>query len=392
MNFANYGKSLGIGGVHTDGQRHSYEAQDIIEHTWYNDPSSVTAYLYSWEYDDEKDKNVGLHPQYSKTKIPVDVKYFINTYQSLNKDNVDYRIMFKPSYKCNVPYYKDLFEKKVGAEFPIGLYIDLPDRDGIYRRWLIVAGANTDNRDFPNWSVLFCDYDFKWVYKQKKYHCWGVGRSQNSYNSGEWTDFRVTNVENQRKFVLPYNDVSKTIFYNQRIALSPPLETPIAWHVSKVEGLNPLGIMYYTLAQESWDFHTDVIEYDDEGNVIGMWCDLNADANLPSDTEDSEHDGTYAEITYSGSEPHIKVNGSYKTVTVTYYNSKELVKDQTPGEWSYWIDNTDASDLIETLSQEDDNAIKVKFIGDEEYLGKVLTVRNTRDNIVAQVDLQIVSL
>lgn len=182
MNFNDYKRSLGVGSVYTNGQRHSYEAQDIIEHTWYDDPASVTAYLYSWEYDDEQDKNMGLHPECSKTKIPVEVKYLINSYQSLDKDNVDYRIMFKPSYKCNVPYYNQLFEKKVGAEFPIGLFIDLPNEKGEYRRWLIVGGANTDNRDFPNWSVLFCDYDFKWVYKQKKYHMWGVGRSQNSYN------------------------------------------------------------------------------------------------------------------------------------------------------------------------------------------------------------------
>lgn len=180
MNFNTYQRSLGVGGVHTNGQRHTFESKNIVEATWYDDPASCTGYLYSWEYDDEKDKNIGLHPWDSKSKIPVDIKFIINSYQSLSKDNVDYRIMFKPSYKCNVPYYKDLFEKKAGAEYPIGLFIDLPDDKGIYRRWLIVAGANTDNRDFPNWSILFCDYDFKWVYKQKKYHMWGVARSQNS--------------------------------------------------------------------------------------------------------------------------------------------------------------------------------------------------------------------
>lgn len=395
MNFNDYKRNLNGG---TNGQRHTYEAQDIIENTWYDDPSSCIGYLYSWEYDDEKDKNIGLHPEESKTKIPVDIKYMVNSYQSLSKDNVDYRIMFKPSYRCNVPYYKDLFEKKVGAEFPIGLFIDIPDNQGIYRRWLIVAGANTDNRDFPNWSILFCDYDFKWVYKGKKYHMWGVGRSQNSYNSGEWTDFRFTSQENQRKFILPYNDISKTIFYNQRIALSPPLEVPLAWHVSKVEGVNPLGIMHYTLAQEEWNFHTDVVEYDEDGNVTGMWCDLISQSNLPpqynTDPEilPIEPDGNYAEITYSGTKPQIKVNGSYKSVTVSYYNSNELLKNQTPGEWSYYIDDTDATDLVRVLETDSPNTIKVKFLGDENYLGKVLTVKNIRDNIVAELQLEIISL
>ena len=207
--------------------------------------------------------------------------------------------------------------------------------------------------------------------------------------------YRFTQQENQRKFILPYNDISKTLFYNQRIAVSPPLETPIAWHISKVEGINPLGIIHYTLAQNAWNFHTDVVEYDDDGNVTGMWCDLIHEDNMPNETNPSispEEYGNYAEITYAGAKPQIKVNGSYKAVTITYLNSNEVLKDQTPGEWSYWIDDTDASDLVKVLSQESSNTIKVKFIGDEEYLGKVLTVRNTKDNIVAELQLEIISL
>lgn len=394
MNFNDYKRNLSVGNVHTNGQRHSYEARDVIEHTWYDDPASVTAYLYSWEYDDEQDKNIGLHPQCSKTKIPVEVKYLINSYQSLDKDNVDYRIMFKPSYRCDVPYYNQLFEKKVGAEFPVGLFVDLPNEKGEYRRWLIVSGANTDNRDFPNWSVLFCDYDFKWVYKQKKYHMWGVGRSQNSYNSGIWTDYKVTTVENQRKFILPYNDISKTIFYDQRMIISPPLEIPITWRISKVEGVNPLGVIHYTLAQDVWNPHTDYIEYDEDGNWLGGYADYYNEDNLPIDksSSDSQDQDTYAEITFAGAEPHIKVNGSYKKITITYYSTQSENPDQTPGAWSYFIDDTDVSDLIKELETDSPNSIKIKFLGDEEYLGRTLVVKNIRDNITAELQLFITSL
>lgn len=172
----------------------------------------------------------------------------------------------------------------------------------------------------------------------------------------------------------------------------------MAWHVSKVEGVNPLGIMHYTLAQEEWNFHTDVVEYDEDGNVTGMWCDLISQSNLPpqynTDPEilPIEPDGNYAEITYGGTKPQIKVNGSYKAVTVSYYNSNELLKNQTPGEWSYYIDDTDATDLVKVLETDSPNTIKVKFLGDENYLGKVLTVKNIRDNIVAELQLEIISL
>ena len=169
----------------------------------------------------------------------------------------------------------------------------------------------------------------------------------------------------------------------------------MAWHISKVEGANPLGIMHYTLAQEEWNFHTDVVEYDDDGNVTGMWCDLLKESNLPSEdttTPSSEDYGTYAEITYAGTDPHIKVNGSYKKINLTYYSTQSDTPDQTPGDWSYYIDDTDASDLVKVLETDSPNSIKIKFLGDEEYLGKILTIKNTRDNVTAELQLQIVSL
>ena len=169
----------------------------------------------------------------------------------------------------------------------------------------------------------------------------------------------------------------------------------MAWHISKVEGANPLGIMHYTLAQEEWNFHTDVVEYDDDGNVTGMWCDLLKESNLPSENPiqvDPTISGNYAEITYAGKDPHIKVGGSYKTITITYYNSNEVLSNQTPGDWSYSIDDTDAADLVGILETDSPNTIKVKFLGDEHYLGKVLVIKNVRDNIVSELQLQIVSL
>ena len=96
MNFNDYKRNLG--GVKTNGQRHLVEAQDIIEHTWYDDPASTVAYLYSYEYDDEPDKNVGMHPECSKTKIPVDVKYSVVSYRSLAKDEVEDHKWREPMY------------------------------------------------------------------------------------------------------------------------------------------------------------------------------------------------------------------------------------------------------------------------------------------------------
>lgn len=398
MRFNDYKQMLN---VKTTGQRHSYEAQDIIEHTWNDDAASMVAYFYDYDHDDEKDKNTNLHPEYSKTKIPVDIKYILSAYKSLNKDEVDLRIMFKPSYSCTIPYYKEKFEDITHSVFPTGLYCDIKDEDGllgqkgVWNKWLVVATASLYNHDFPTWAILPCGYKFQWMYKGQKKEIWGVEQSQNSYNSGVWRDYKVESVENQTKAILPYNDISKTLFYNTRLIISADLPEPIAWRVTKVESLAHKGNILFTFAQDSFDEHHDYIERDDNGMLLGMWADYWKEPNLPSDMPIAPvptSTGNYAEITYAGSEPHIKVNGSYKKITLTYYDVDESDTDQTPGEWSYLMDDIDVSDLVKVLETESPNIIKVKFLGGEEFLGRVLTIKNIRDDIVAELQLQIVSL
>lgn len=395
MNFNDYKRNLGIGDVYTNGQRHSFEAQNIIEHTWYDDTASTIGYLYDYYHDDEPDKNKGLNPECSRTKTRVELKYILSSYRTLNKDEVDSRIMFKPSYRCNVPYYKEFFEKPTDAVFPVGLYLDLKDEKGVWNRWLVVSTASVNNHDFPTWSILPCGHRFQWVHEGKKQQMWGVERSQSSYTSGIWLDRIFETPDNITKAILPYNEISKTLFYNTRILITVDLPTPLVWRVSKVEPFASRGNILYTFKEDIFDEHHDYIECNNDGDVIGMWADYYNEDNLPTeDTDESipKDDGNYAEITYAGAEPHIKVNGSYKKVTITYYNSNEVIEDQTPGDWSYWIDDAEVSELIKVLETESPNSIKIKFLGDEEYLGNVLVIKNVRDNIVAKLQLQIVAL
>ena len=398
MNFNDYKQTFGMS---TTGQRHSYDAQNIIEYTWNDDVASMVAYFYDYDHDDEKSKNTNLHPEYSKTKIPIDIKYILSAYKSLNKDEVDLRIMFKPSYSCTIPYYKDKFESVTHGVFPTGLYCDIKDEDGllgqkgVWNKWLVVATASLYNHDFPTWAILPCGYKFQWMYKGQKKEIWGVEQSQNSYNSGVWRDYKVESVENQTKAILPYNEISKTLFYNTRLIISADLPEPVAWRVTKVESLAHKGNILFTFAQDNFDEHHDYIERDDNGILLGMWADYWKEPNLPSDTTITPtptSSGNYAEITYAGSEPHIKVNGSYKKITLTYYDVDESDTDQTPGEWLYLMDGIDVSDLVKVLETDSPNSIKIKFLGGEEFLGRVLTIKNIRNDIVAELQLQIVSL
>ena len=164
------------------GEAHKRQSDQIIESTWYNDINAKTAYLYDQDHDDEFGLMDDLHPNKSRTKIPVEVKHYEIEYNSLAKDETAHHIMFKPSYVPNVPYYDEKFANPLGAIFPIGMYIDLPDEKGKYRRWLVVGEYREYSNQFPSYLVLPCDHKLQWVYKDRKYESWVVLRSQNSYN------------------------------------------------------------------------------------------------------------------------------------------------------------------------------------------------------------------
>lgn len=195
---------------------------------------------------------------------------------------------------------------------------------------------------------------------------------------------------------MPYNDITKTLFYNTRIILSAELIQPLAWRVTKVEPFATRGNIMYTFKEDVFNQHFDYIERDNNGKLIGAWADYWNDDNLPSDNPLPSpipiENGYHAEISYAGTEPHIKVGGSYKKITLTYYHYDEVANDQTPGDWSYWIDDTDVSDFVKVLETNESNTIKIKWLGDENFLGKVLIIKNKRNNITAELQLQIVSL
>lgn len=157
---------------------------------------------------------------------------------------------------------------------------------------------------------------------------------------------------------------------------------PRAWAVSKINRVDTRGILNLTFKQDKFNQLTDVIEYenpDDPTSIVGMWADLK---NVPDPQDTPSVPVEYrTEITYSGIDPSIKIGGSYKKLTVKFYDSDEEIAYQE-GEWAFMVDDTDVSDLITVKTHEDDsnleeNQIKISFKGDSSYIGKVLTITYT---------------
>lgn len=388
-NLSQYKKQLGL---HTDGEARKIQSDQVMEWSWDEDILTQTMYFYDYYHDSHPTQLNNLHPERDKGKIPCRAKFVPHSSKTYAKDQITYHLMFKPSEKMFVDYYQeyiDIYE----SSFPIGLYCDVMDSDGNYNKWLVVDAANVNDPQFPSFELLRCDYVLQYMMNGKKQEVSVVLQSQNSYNSGIWTDFRITSPEDQQKFAVPLNRDTEKIYYNLRMIVDGNVLTePRTWKVTKVNRVAPNGIARITLAQDQFDQHKDYIEVNDRGVVIGKW------ANYYDEVQQKLQDTTIpqptirGEFTYSG-KPQIKVGGSYKKLTLTFYKNQDIL-DIKPEHYFFTIDNEDIGSLVSII--EEDNTIKVKFNGKDEWLGKVMNITNTTEidgyKVITSVDVEIVGL
>ena len=205
--------------------------------------------------------------------------------------------------------------------------------------------------------------------------------------------------ENQEKFLVPYNPESMTLFYNQRMIVSAPVDEgfePIVWRISKVESTAPLGIQRITLYQDAYNQNTDYIERDASGKVIAMWADYYASRVEPKPNGTSPEKVT-SEIQFNGLKREIKVGGSPKTFTVIFYD-EDGNKISTPPEntWEFMLDGEPIADneldiyiAVESFLADQ---IRFRFVGSDDYLGSILTVMNISDESEARLELEITGI
>lgn len=252
-------------------------------------------------------------PSNMKNK-PFDAKYLVHTYYSITGDNIDYYLEFRPHVKL-----------------PIGSYVDVKDDAGKLQRWMIVA--RDDRPQFPQHYILKCNWVLKWIHNGVNYECLGVKRTQNSYNSGVWTDYLTTTVENQTKFWFPTTQLTQTVGYDTRVLINDEGRVvPIAWRVSKVEDTSPVGITKLTFTQEVAILHSDCGKYgladyckcEDHTKPKPEICancpyepPVYIDAGLTNPVEPEIH----GEIIVNGSSRNLRVNGSARRFQAFFRNN-----------------------------------------------------------------------
>lgn len=373
----------------------------IIESTWEGDPQSRKAYIYDYFHDSEADLTYKLNPQEDSKKTPIPIKFIVHSYNSDGKDQVSYHIQFKPSYICSVDYYEKSYEKRYGAQFPIGLYIDIPDGKGLYRRWLIVEDGSRYNLSFDKYCVYPTNYLLRWIDDSNGSriyrHMWAVERMRNSYNAGVYTDRVFTRVENQTVIWLPMNSISEKLTYDKRLIVSAPIDCPLTWSISKVENTLPYGINRLVLYQDSFDRNRDYVNLA-TGEMYADYYSSYVSPTLPST---SPHNDVYGNIIVSTQ--NIRIGGGHKTIQVQWKNpdgSKNNSIKSWINDWIFLIENMDVSNLIDIVPVYDSdnnplpNVIRIRFLGDYNYLTKVLTIKVHKPDGdgTASIGLEILSL
>ena len=396
-------------GAKTIGQIYKEQSDEMMEWTWDNDIQSKICYIYDFYHDDQPRLAEGMTYD-NTTKTRIDAKFIVKSYQSMDKDQVDYYIQFKPTQKTHFSegdelyYFETDYRQKYHNDNFIGLFIDIPNDENIYEKWMILRTEPANQ--FPKYLILKCNYELMWIEnngtEKIKRRMWSVLKMQSSYNSGLWTDSRFTSQENQNKVWLPLNPITEKIWYtnesskNMRVLVSSFTDNAIAWQISKVENAQPLGVQKLTLYQDFFDQHRDYIEKDSDGNIIGMWANYFDSEIAPTDPSTPTTPPSSITARISASTSTIKVGGSYKNLTVNLFNdSNEDITNEyadLPPEnfqWTCSIDNEDWTDKVTWRAGTEYNQKKVKFPNDSSVIGKILSVKCkiVKDNLPIESEI-----
>ena len=393
-------------GAKTIGQIYKKQSDDMMNWTWDNDIQSKICYIYDFYHDDQPRLAEGMTYE-NTTKTRIDAKFIVKSYQSMDKDQVEYYVQFKPTQKTHFSegdelyYFETDYRKKYHNDNFIGLFIDIPNDENIYEKWMILRTEPANQ--FPKYLILKCNYELMWIEnngtEKIKRRMWSVLKMQSSYNSGLWTDLRFTSQENQNKVWLPLNPITEKIWYtnesskNMRVLVSSFTDNAIAWQISKVENAQPLGVQKLTLYQDFFDQHRDYIEKDENGNIIGMWASYFDSEITPTDPSNSTTPPSSITARISASTSTIKVGGSYKNLTANLFNdsNEDITTEYADAKftWTCSIDNKDWTDKVTWRDGTEFNQKKLRLPNDTSTIGKILSVKCEiiKDNLTIESEI-----
>jgi hypothetical protein len=154
---------------------------------------------------------------------------------------------------------------------------------------------------------------------------------------------------------------------------------PLVWTVSKIEDSTPFGLTELKFTQETYSPQRD--------NKELMICDYYAQTIIPENLDPASDLLSPVAITYNGTQPTIKVGGSWKVFT-------SIFKDigVTLQKWTISDDNGAITEEMEDyIIEYDDDKLKLKIARNYELIGKVLIVQAIgTDNVTGEVRIEVI--
>ena len=200
----------------------------------------------------------------------VDAKFMQGTTTDVDDDKPYYLLQFRPHENYKIGTIIDIPDDHVIQEdydwwiareddsLNRGCYVD--EDDIHYRRWMIVD-VSRDTQEIK-YYIEECDWCLNWVgldedgIKRRRKQL-GVIRIRNSYSNGIYEKYYLTQVESQDAIWLPTNDLTKTLYYDQRFLVSDNELHPQAYKLSGIYTNHPIGLTKLILTQV-------VLEEDDD--------------------------------------------------------------------------------------------------------------------------------
>ena len=184
---------------------------------------------------------------------------------------------------------------------------------------------------------------------------------------------------------MPTNDTTKTLDYDQRLLISNNELHPIAWYVTNVNDVQPIGITQIVFSQSQFDPERD--------NAELMIADYYSSSLTPEEKIDPPPKpiGDHSRITFNGTQQVLKINGSYKTFTPHFYDHDLNELDVNPV-WSMTYPSLDDAAKFDIIH--DGKNLKVKCLNYYDLMGKVVTIclNDESGTMPSTLDLEVVSL
>ena len=332
----------------------------IVNATWLNSVSARRVQV-KW-------LNRGLPPAYTNAdefEDPIDAHFELKSAYSLSSGESPYYLTFRPGELVRHP------EIKVGAD------VSIPNVDNIPEWWMIVFIE--DDNELKKSYIMKCNWVFKWVVDGKIYSHLGVLRNGSSTREADENAY-TTMVNGNGVMWMATNFDTQTLKHGQRLLISDEGRMPpLCYSIGDIIDTRPIGLTKFVLSQGTYDSVHDNAEL-----MLANYYDSNVEPEV-SDPE-IEILST-AVITYNGTQPTVKVGGSYKVFTASFSDENVTVDKWLVSDENGDISTDTSNYTIEYL----DKQMKLKVAPNYALISKVLIVQVIgTDKSTAEVRVEVV--